>query len=192
MVRSYMVATQRRYQAMPYDPDRHHRRTLRLQQLYSQTNTFFVTLTTHERVCLFGEVVGGAIVLSAFGKIVEEEWLKTPEIRPQAVLDAYVIMPNHAHLLVRLSVHADATGAVAVVGRDDRPLVRPARSLGSLIAGFKAACTTRINTMRDTAGARVWQRNYYERIVRNERELNALRCYIRENPSNWAADPDNV
>lgn len=77
-----------------------------------------------------------------------------------------------------------------IVGVHDRAplprLWRPPKSLGSFIAGYKSAVTKRINEIRGTPGNPVWQRNYYERIIRNERELDAIRRYIRDNPTHWA------
>ena len=71
------------------------------------------------------------------------------------------------------------------------PIQRPPRSLGSFVAGFKSACTKRINTLRDMPGTPVWLRNYYERVIRNERELKAIRKYILDNPANWEKDKDH-
>ncbi len=190
-----------------YDPNRHHRRSIRLPGYdYTQPGAYFVTICTHERAHLFGHVVDGDMVLNAFGKIVWEEWFRSAEIRAEIELfpDEFVVMPNHIHGIVWIMETNDhnvgAHGRAPVIGPTGRsPLRIPpahprgpaARSLGSFIAGFKSAVTKRINTLRGTPGARVWQRNYYERIIRNERALNAIRRYIAENPLRWHRDRYN-
>jgi len=153
---------------------------------YSQAAVYFVTICTYQRECLLGEVVDGWMRTNAYGRIVEGEWLRTPEIRPEVELDGFMVMPNHLH------------GIVVVSGRGARPcapttghLFRRPRSLGSLVAGFKSASTRRINAARGAAGSAVWQRNYHDRIVRNEQELRAIRQYIRQNPAHWPDDPEN-
>jgi len=153
---------------------------------YSRAGVYFVTMCTCQRECLPGEVVDGRMRLNAHGEIVKAEWLRTAEIRPEVELDGFMVMPNHLH------------GIVVVSGRGARPcapttgpLFRRPRSLGSLVAGFKSASTKRINAVRAAAGSAVWQRNYHDRIVRNKRELRAIRQYIRRNPAHWPDDPEN-
>src|SRR3712207_5631785 len=86
---------------MNFDAEKHHRRTIRLRGFdYSQAGIYFLTLCTHKRECLFGAVYGETIFLNSYGEIVEEEWLKTPGIRPTVELDAFVVMPNHFHAIV--------------------------------------------------------------------------------------------
>jgi len=130
--------------------------------------------------------------LNDIGQIVRDEWLKTPILRPEIELDEFVIMPDHFHAIIIIT-----DGGGGLVGADGRPpqttqtagnhsrLFRPPRSLGSLIAGYKSAVTTRINQRRETPAAPVWQRNYWERIIRDENELSQIRIYIRENPIRW-------
>lgn len=142
------------------------------------------------------------MVLNDAGLAVHSEWLRTPEIRREASLDAFQVMPNHLHLIVFIN-RGSAPDRRGVQNTDARqnagaqslaPLHRPNRppqSLGALMAGFKAAATKRINQLRQTPGAPVWQRNYYERVLRNERELEAAREYIIGNPSKWAEDSNN-
>lgn len=159
------------------------RRSIRLSDYdYSRSGVYFITICAHERRCFFGEVVGEAIRLSQLGRIVEAECLRSPEIRREVELDAYVIMPNHLHGIVAIdqTVHIDA-----IEPRSRR------RSLGSFVNAFKATTTRRINELRATPGAAVWQRNYYEHIVRSEDELNRIREYIAINPAKWAADREN-
>jgi len=184
-----------------------HRRSIRLQHYdYSQAGAYFVTICAHARECLFGEIVDGAMILNDYGKIVEEEWLKSAEIRKELELDAYVIMPNHLHgivlinneggLTVGASGRSPLTTDVRAHGRaplrSDQPILhRKPRSLGSFIAGFKSATTKRLNISRNTPSFAVWQRNYYEHIIRDEIDLNRIREYVQHNPVRWAEDENN-
>ncbi|MBI5081703.1 MAG: hypothetical protein HZB17_10420 [Chloroflexi bacterium] len=197
-----------------------HRRSIRLPNYdYSQAGSYFVTLCAHARECLFGEIVDDAMSLNDYGKIVEEEWLKSAEIRKELELDAYVIMPNHLHGIVVINndggLTVGATGqspliptTVEASGRSplatdvgahgraplraDQPILhRKPRSLGSFIAGFKSATTKRLNLKRNTPSFAVWQHNYYEHIIRDEIDLNRIRAYIQHNPARWAEDENN-
>jgi len=134
------------------------------------------------------EVVDGRMLLNAQGEIVKAEWLRTPEIRREVELDGFMVMPNHLHGIVVVSGSRGARPCAPTRGH----LFRRPRSLGSLIAGFKSASTKRINALRDTCGAHIWQRNYHDRIVRNRRELCAIRRYVRRNPAQWAEDSENL
>lgn len=205
---------------MPYDPFKHHRRSIRLRGYdYSQVGACFVTMCTHNRDHLFGEIVkDGEMSLNDFGQIIREEWLRSKEILKEIELDEWIItlaphyvrcsasVPNHVHGIVIITVGAqgiapnhdmgDAPDAARAGATGRSPLrTQPRgptpRSLGSFVAGFKSSVTTRINQMRDTVGAPIWQRDYYEQIIRNEREWNAIAKYIRDNPTNWRADLDN-
>ena len=110
-------------------------------------------------------------------------------MRAEVTLDEFVIMPNHVHAIVFLLPAVGATGRSPL----RRLVTGPSpRSLGSLVAGFKSAATGCINAIRGTPGLAVWQRNYYERVIRSESELDAVRQYIRANPVNWEKDPDNL
>jgi REP element-mobilizing transposase RayT len=149
---------------------------------YSGSGVYFITICADERRCLFGDVVAETVRLSTLGRIVETEWLRSSEIRREVELDSYVVMPNHVHGIVAIdqSVHIDAL----------EPRSRH-RSLGSFVNAFKATTTRRVNELRSAPGTAVWQRNYYEHIVRSEEELNRIREYIAINPAKWAADREN-
>ncbi|MCM8750198.1 hypothetical protein NET02_13680 [Thermomicrobiaceae bacterium CFH 74404] len=187
---------------MTFDPERHHRRSIRLKgHDYAQAGAYFITISTHDRACLFGQVVDDTMEMSDYGRIVEEEWLRSSEVRREILLHAgeFVVMPNHVHGIVW----------IVDTGRGDRPVAptefitqtRPGtaarangpapRSLGAFVAGFKAATTKRINQRRNTPGVRVWQRNYYEHVICDEASLDRIRRYIAENPMRWACDPED-
>jgi len=183
---------------MPYDPEKHHRRSIRLKGYdYSQAGAYFVTICTHDRECLFGEINQGEMAMNPCGRIVHEEWVHSAQIRHEIRLDESVVMPNHVHGIV--FIIDDGSRDVGATGRSplrtmhppSEPIFRPGppkESLGSFIAGFKPAVTQWVNQMRGTPGLPVWQRNYHEHIIRYEDELNQIRAYIRENPLRWETD----
>ena len=135
--------------------------------------------------------------LNALGQIVQEEWLRTPQIRSEIELDEFVIMPNHFHAIVIITaVGAHGVRPLNVAGVETRahrraPLHRSPRTLGSLMAGFKSACTRRINRFFGNTGTSVWQRNYYEHVIRKDEELDSVRQYIVTNPLYWQFDRYN-
>ena len=187
---------------MRYDSERHHRRSIRLKGYdYRQVGGYFITLVTQDRACLFGEVVDGEMRMNEYGQIAWEEWFRSAEIRREIRLypDEFVVMPNHIHGIVWIvDPHVGATGpspqpqAPTIVRAHRRaPVQRPPRSLSSFVAGFKSAVTKRIIALHGAPGAPVWQRNYYEHIIRNEDDLEAIRHYILTNPSRWHEDREN-
>jgi REP element-mobilizing transposase RayT len=149
-----------------------------------------VTTTTHDRAHLFGRVVNGVMVVSDFGRVVIDEWERTAELRPYVRLDAFVVMPNHVHGVIWI-VNDDNVGRVEATPRPYPPRGVKSGSLGAIVGAFKSAVTKRIDEMRGTPGAPVWQRSYYERIIRTQQELNNIRRYIRNNPANWPTDTKN-
>ncbi len=153
---------------------------------YSRAGAYYVTICTQNRECLFGEITDGQMVLNDAGKIVADEWMKTGEIRNEIELDEWVVMPNHFHGIVMIR-RGDPP-----VAPTPRPLPEPRpKSIGSLMSGFKSAVTKRINEIRKTPGMKLWQRNYYEHIIRNQNELNRIREYIANNPMKWEFDREN-
>ena len=176
------------------------RRSIRLKNYdYSQPGAYFVTICTQHRACLFGDIVDGTMALSNLGSIVFEEWTRTSEIRQEVELDTFQVMPNHIHGVVVITENGSGANDVSVGAHGRAPLpckrpqglIREPKSLGSLVAGFKAAATKRINVARNTQGQPVWQRNYYEHIIRDESELDTIRLYIVNNPLNWSQDSLN-
>ena len=177
----------------PYDPNRHHRRSIRLKGYdYTQPGAYFVTICTHERAHLFGRVVDGEMVLNAWGEIVRDEWFRTADIRANVELyaDEFVVMPNHVHGIIWI-VETGVGATRQVAPTTDRPRGPVSGSLGAIIGQYKSAVTRRINIQRNTPGGRVWQRNYYEHIIRTQRALHAIRRYIADNPRRWHLDRHN-
>ncbi|MEW5942070.1 MAG: transposase [Chloroflexota bacterium] len=170
------------------DTTRYHRRSIRLREFeYSAAGAYFVTVCAYTKQRLFGDIMDGEMKLNPFGEILRDEWLRSEAMRPEIKLDAFVIMPNHLHGIVGIC-RADE---VSTWAHSRAPLQRTAKSLGSFVAQFKASATRRINAWRSKPEIRVWQRNYYEHILRNEAELDRARQYIVENPLKWELDREN-
>jgi len=169
--------------------NQHNRRSIRLKEYdYSQPGEYFITVCTHNHECLFGEITNGQMRLNQNGKIVKEEWLQTAIIRPSIELDVFIVMPNHIHGIIIIK---DKPPILNVGTHSCASLQRKPRSLGSIIAGFKSAGTKRINEMQHTPSFPVWQKRFYDRIIRNNNELNNIRDYIHNNVLQWAFEKDN-
>ena len=171
---------------MKSDTKRRHRRSLRLEGYdYSQAGVYFVTICTKGHETIFGEIDEGIIRLSPAGEIVEACWKDLPSHYPNVDLDAFVVMPNHIHGIIMISV-----GAI-----HELPLCQQAnhrRMLLPRVVGYvKMNTAKRINQSRRITGIPVWQRNYYEHVIRNEQSLNSIRQYIAHNPQSWALDEEN-
>jgi putative transposase len=182
---------------MKYNPDKHHRQSVRLKDYdYASAGAYFITLFIYQKQHLFGEIVAGEMVLNEVGKIVDEEWLRSTEIRKEIELDEFVIMPNHIHGIAWILPSDPLPSNVGARGpsplhADTHTAGTGKRSLGPFIGGFKSSCTKRINGKRGTLGIPVWQRNYYEYVIRNEEDCNRIREYIQSNPTNWSTDEEN-
>ncbi len=155
---------------------------------YAGPGLYLLTLVAERRIPLFGSIVRGTFVPGPYGRIVEEEWLRTPAIRSEVELDSWVLMPDHFHALVQM--RGDIGGAPLAGSphrrRRDVPGSPPApRSLSCLVGQFKAMTTGRINALRRRPGSRIWQPGYYERVVRTDGELERWRLYIEANPIVW-------
>ena len=182
---------------MPYNPDIHHRRSIRLKGYdYALAGAYFVTIVTQGRVCMFGDITNGVMQLNAAGQIVQAAWDDLPQHYPHMTLDAFVVMPNHVHGVIILM--------------DTNPQTPPPakrHGLPEIVRAFKSFSARRINLVgagpvgaglrpaptsaHTTAKTSVWQRNYYEHIIRTESELYRIRDYIAYNPQRWALDKEH-
>ena len=173
---------------MKYDPQIHHRRSIRLKNYdYASSGVYFVTIVTHQRQCLFGAIVDGAMRLNEWGTIAERCWMEIPQHYPYVILDAFVIMPNHVHGIIILNDNGSIVGAknFSPLQQNGQPC-GTSQTIGSIVRGFKIGATKWFRQHTDIYN--VWQRNYYEHIIRNEIELNEIREYILYNPLNWETD----
>jgi REP element-mobilizing transposase RayT len=190
---------------MSDQPSERHRRSLRLKGYdYAQAGAYFVTICAHNRKCLFGEIENGLMRLNEYGDIVASEWLRSVEVRAEIECGEFVVMPNHVHGIVRI---VGAYGNTPLCGntpmhRDDQqgaynntdraychtPLRSPSRNLGAMVRGFKSTAGKCINEVRNTPGAPVWQRNYFEHVIRNDDDYNRVAEYVANNPQHWMED----
>jgi REP element-mobilizing transposase RayT len=152
--------------------DRVRRKRMRLEHHdYAMPGAYFVTACTIGRRCLFGEVVDGAMLLNDFGREVEAAWKDLPQHFGRLTLDHFVVMPNHVH-------------GILVLGDGSSPLSEVVRS-------FKTFSAHRVNLRRGSRGASLWQRGFYDHVVRDEADLARIREYIENNPARWALDEEN-
>jgi len=164
-----------------YDPEKHHRRSLRLKDYdYSQAGAYFVTLCTHERECSLGEIIDSEVKLSPVGNIVKKEWKKLSTRFSNVQWDAFVVMPNHIHGII-IFKSKDNVGATLVVAQTPRAGTSPAPTVGDVIGMFKSLCVNQC-IQNELKLGKLWQRNYYEHIIRNEKALYRIRQYIKNNP----------
>jgi len=188
---------------MPTDPAARRRRSIRLPGFgYAGPGAYFITLCTHHREHLFGEIVNGEMVLNDLGKIVRDEWNQTSVLRANIELGEFVVMPNHFHgiIIIHESVGAyrhtplQNNPANHTPLRSDHPTAfcSPSKNLGAVVRGFKSAATKRINIWRNSPGVPVWQRNYYEHIIRDEKSYLEIAQYIFDNPAHWETDSENI
>jgi len=172
---------------MRYDVDKHHRRSLRLQGYdYTREGAYFVTVCIQDRACLFGDVSDGEMILNDAGLMAEKCWRCIPAHFPHVALDEFVVMPNHIHGILSIIV---PVGAKNISPLHSQQMHGPSKTIGSAIRGFKIGVTKWMR--QNTTVHNVWQRNYYEHIIRDENDLNRIRQYIIGNPSRWTEDEEN-
>ena len=153
---------------------------------YTLPGGYFVTICTHQHQTLFGEVVAGEMQLNKVGEIVRECWANLPTNYPNIQLDEFVIMPDHVHgVLFILETES-------IVGSGLKPDPTKRYSLSEIIRGFKTFSSRKINSIYDTRGQKNWQRSFYDRIIRDDDELDQLRAYIRANPLRWQEHAANT
>jgi REP element-mobilizing transposase RayT len=172
---------------MKFDPQKHHRRSIRLKEYdYAQPGGYFITSVTYHREMLFGKIADGEMALSKFGEIADECWRAIPEHFPNVELGTYVVMPNHIHGII---VITDGRGTIYRAPTQEQFQKPVARSIPTIIRTYKAAVTRRIGDEHNTAG--IWQRNYFEHVIRNPEDWDRIQRYIESNPSLWAEDEEN-
>jgi putative transposase len=164
---------------MTYNPDNHHRHSIRLRDYdYASGGAYFVTLCTFDHGCYFNQ-------FEQLREIVNNEWINIPTRFHNVDLDEYVIMPNHIH-------------GIIIIRRDTPcgcPLNGLPPALGDIVGAFKSLCVNAwlkaIKSQNIGAKGKFWQVNYYEHVIRNVYELNRIRQYIIDNPASWELDKEN-
>ena len=168
------------------------RRLLRLRSYdYSAPGAYFFTIVTRQRKLLFGDAEAGAMQLNAAGLIVQSLWEDLPTHYSRIRLDEFIVMPNHVHGIIVIR----AVGAIHELplprNSDALRLSRRRMLLPRVIGRFKMTSARSINALRAGAGLALWQRNYYEHVIRTEAAFDRIREYIRDNPTRWAYDREN-
>jgi len=153
---------------------------------YSQSGAYFVTICTHQRVHLFGEVIESDVVLNRAGEIVAERWFALPDHHLGIELDAFVVMPNHVHGIIVLVGTTPALSALDGTNADDAGIVPTV--LGTVVGSYKSGVTRRIREALNEPELRLWQTRYHDHIIQNESELHRFREYVVANPSKWGDD----
>jgi REP element-mobilizing transposase RayT len=164
------------------------RRSIRLKNYdYAQPGAYFITICTQGRECLFGEVENGQMELNDVGRMIDRWWQELREKFPSTSSGGYVVMPNHIHGIIDIEKKT--------VSETDQG-AHPGAPLPTIIQWFKTMTTNdyirgvKRGSFQPFVG-RLWQRNYYEHIIRNERELGSIRRYISQNPAKWHLDSEN-
>ncbi len=197
---------------MAYNPNIHHRKTIRLNGYdYSRAGLYFVTICVQDRLCLFGDVVNGEMMLNDSGKMVENEWLKLPQRFTNIELHQFVVMPNHFHAIMEivgatLVVAQNETVAQNIesgqndMGQYENPKGQPQgiaptkpKTVGDMVGAFQSIVTVEYirgvkNLGWETFNGKLWQRNYWEHIIRDEQSYHRIAEYIIHNPKNWDND----
>ena len=195
-----------------FDPQKHHRRSIRLKGYdYSSEGAYYVTIVAQGRECLFGEIVDGGMILNDAGQMIVKWWNELPNKFPNIVLGEFVVMPNHFHgiIFIMETVGAD----LRVCPEDERVCPNdeenvsaqkgehvgspPRASLSRIIQWFKTMTTNEyIRGVKQLNWkpfvGKLWQWNYYEHIIRNEKDLQRIADYIVANPSRWNEDDNNL
>lgn len=179
--------------------DNKHRRSIRLREFdYTQPGAYFITICSEGKLATFGHISEGIVTLTRAGQIVQRCWLALPRLFPFVELDEYVVMPNHMH--GNLFIVEGPTGAPSAkpdsaltAYSKNAPFIRTPHgtssgSICAVIQNFKSVSTRRVNRLNGTPGVPLWQRNYYEHIIRNDESLNDIRQYIIDNPEAWTTD----
>ena len=172
-----------------YNPNIHHRRSIRLKGYdYSKEGLYFITVCCQDKICRFGRVENRKMVLNAFGTVAYNEWAKLAERFPNMELDVFQIMPNHMHGIITL------VGATLAVAQNDTGIwagASPAPTVSNIVDAYKSlvanGCLEIYKSMNKTMG-KLWQRNFYEHIIRNEQSYQRISEYIINNPAKWSDD----
>jgi putative transposase len=184
---------------MSYNSDIHHRHSVRLKDYdYSLEGLYFITVCAQDKKCLFGKITDGVIRLNEAGRMVESELMKTMQIRPNMIIHEHIIMPNHIHFIIQIThrrgglnppddtnetniINTMGNGQCGCIQGGFNPPLQHANTICSMVRGFKAAITKQI-------GHPIWQRSYYEHIIRNQHSYEEISDYIVTNPLRWEKD----
>ena len=195
---------------MSQDIDLPKRKKMRLKDYdYSKEGLYYITICTDNRKLLFGNVNTdiGIMILNEFGKIAQENWNETERIRDNIKLHQFIIMPNHIHVIIEITHRRGVLHTPGIEKhipeikthtspdieniKKNTPPQSPKQTIGSIIRGYKASVTKKINLLiekGDLPRNKIWQRSYYDHIIRDEKDYNRITNYIINNPLNWKHD----
>lgn len=184
---------------MNFYPTKFNRHSIRLKGYdYSNPGLYFITICCQDRAHMFGNIVDNEMILNEYGSVAFNEWLKTSEIRPNVELLEFVIMPNHIHGIIRIlrrgelnspqNIGLNSTDIHGICNRGvcNTPLRSPSQTVGAIVRGYKSCVTKQLGLLG--FHGKLWQRNYYECIIRNEQSYLKISQYILNNPANWGND----
>ncbi len=164
-------------------PHNHTRQSMRLDGYdYSKPGKYFITIVTKNRKPLLGKIKNNMMKLNELGQIINQSWEWLGNQYDYVVLDEFIIMPNHLHGIIELR------GDRCVSRNTSTPISVKRKSLGRLIGALKTVSTKQINQLQNTPGSKIWQRDFYDQIIRGAEDLNRIRQYIRNNPLEWDQD----
>ena len=191
-----------------YNPDIHHRRSVRLKGYdYSSAGLYFITICCQNRISRFGHIENGTMILNQFGRVANDEWMNTPNIRKNIQLGEFIIMPNHMHGIIQIMHAPSSTGELHSphsielnlsentelnpldykgVCKTPRQTRHTPQSIGAIVRGYKSSVTKQLKSLG--LNDKLWQRNYYEHIIRNEKTYQNISNYIIHNPAKWDND----
>jgi len=175
---------------MPDNPKRFHRRSIRFNGYdYSLPGAYFITIVTQHHKCIFGKIVDNEMYMYNLGEIVQDCWESIPAHFQNLEVIPFVIMPNHLHGII--TIHEDDRRGTIYRAPTKEQYGKPViGSIPTIMRTYKAAVTRRAN--RELGMINIWQRNYYEHIIRDQSELADCVKYIYSNPGNWADDPEYI
>jgi putative transposase len=174
---------------MVFNPRLHHRISHRLKgHDYGSPGAYFITANCINREHLFGNIVDGEMKLNVYGQIVHKEWYQTKTIRSNITLGEFIIMPDHIHGIIIINEKRElvtATSNALNQEGDRKKLISPSQTVGAIMRGFMGTVTSQINQLRGTPDEKVWQVNYWDRIIWTEKAFIKISAYIQNNPKKW-------
>ncbi|MFY9803867.1 MAG: transposase [Candidatus Acidiferrales bacterium] len=169
------------------DTPQYDRRSIRLKGFdYSQPGSYFVTICTHGKKRILSRIENDHVILNPAGEAVRRVWLDPDWRFPSVAFLDFVIMPNHFHGIIRIMTPSPSRGAASSAPTSC------AITLGKIVRAFKSLSALEVNCTLGRTGEPVWQRNYWDHVIRSAKEHRAVRVYIKQNPPRWERDPENV
>jgi putative transposase len=176
---------------MSINPIPYNRRSVRLVGYdYSSPGAYFVTVVTHKHLCKFGRIISGKMEINALGKIIQDCWVKLPDHFPDIEIEPFVVMPNHIHGIISIYEKDCSRGTIYRAPTPEKFAQPVVGSIPTIIRTYKAAVSR--NAKRELGLIHIWQRNYYEHIIRNPSELASIAEYILSNPDHWTGAPEHI